>query len=74
MPTKNKFYLHLKRYPEFITTQLQLLHTRYLFSKKRGLASFSKDKQDGIGDISNPSSTYFTEFDRIRKCVLEHTL
>lgn len=57
-----KVNLMLKPFPEFIPKLLRVLHAKYLFSK---------DKEDRIGLIDNPTSKYFKDFDGIRKLVLK---
>lgn len=61
----NNIYFKLRHFPRIITRWIRLLHIMYLFSKK---------KIAPIGDIDNPSSTYFNDFDNIRRNVLEHSM
>lgn len=55
--------LLLKHFPNFVAKTLRLLHAMYLFSK---------DKNDRIGKINNPSSKYFSDFNNIRQLVLKY--
>lgn len=55
--------LKLKHLPLFFSDSLRFLHITYLFSK---------ETRDKIGDISKSSSKYFTDFTKIRNCVLKH--
>lgn len=55
--------LMLKYFPSFIKSGVRSLHLKYLFSK---------DKNDTIGLIYDPSSKYFNDFEAIRQTVLKH--
>lgn len=57
--------LMLKYFPSFIKNGIRLLHVKYLFSK---------DKNDRIGPINDPSSKYFNDFEDICQTVLKHNV
>lgn len=61
----SKINIFLSRFPKFILKILQFLHASYLFSK---------DHRNIIGNISNPASEYFTDFEAIRQSVLNKNL
>lgn len=61
----NRLNLILKYFPELIQKGLRLLHARYLFSK---------DKRNQIGQVDEPSSRYFNDFETIRQTVLKHNI
>lgn len=54
----------LKPFPKFISNSIRTLHAKYLFSK---------EKTDGIGVVAKPHSPYFTDFNLIKKTVLENS-
>lgn len=54
----------LKNAPKLISQSFSAILTTYLFSKP---------KNDWVGQIDNPTSKYYTDFEEIRNCVLSHT-
>lgn len=55
----------LKYFPSFVSKAVRLLHVCYLFST---------NNTNKIGNISDPSSLYFEDFNKVRQCVIRHNI